>query len=115
MARDPTESIALMAKIILHMQMRAHRYRFPPLRITVAAALMLALGACILAMLDWKPFRDNAVGTRPHSSPAAVVCLGCGVVESVRSMDQVEIGSHSGIAIRGFGDDLMSVLALVAG
>lgn len=97
------------------MELHAHPHRGPAASVAVVAAMALALALGILAMPDWTPFGVGSAGARPETSPAAAVCHQCAVVESVRSMDRAEVGAPSGVTLRGFGDDLMSVLVLSAG
>ena len=92
------------------MEVRTQYPRDPADNIIVLAAVVLALVLGFLAMLDWAPLSSP----RAQSSAAAGECRRCGVVESVSSLDTARIESGGGVAIRGFGDELMSVLALVA-
>ena len=96
------------------MEMRTQYPRDPADSIIVLAAMALALVLGFLAMLDWAPLHGTG-SPGAQSFAAASVCRRCGVIESVSSMDTARIGSTAGVAIRGFGDELMSVLALVAG
>jgi len=91
----------------------------PALGILVVTVAAVAFGLAIVAVQEWTPLMrdiEKAVPTAPGlgSTPAASGCRSCGVIESVRSMDRAEVG-RTGVTVRGLGDDLMSVLGLVAG
>jgi outer membrane lipoprotein SlyB len=94
----------------------------PALGILVVTLAAVAFGLAIVAVQEWTPWvrgLEKAVQTTlsptSASTPAISVCRPCGIIESVRSMDKADLGRAAAVTVRGLGDDLMSVLALVAG
>jgi hypothetical protein len=91
----------------------------PALGILIVTIAAVLFGLAIVALQEWTPLLrglESAIPTArgPESTPASGVCLRCGVIESVRSMDKAELRRASGVTVRGSGDELMLVLSVVA-